>query len=301
MNNDDVIDSDSDEFTTLYLKYLDGTTSGSTTFSDGTTVNILDGGTASFTVNGETVTISEGQTSTFVEGEELVATTTDGVNLVCTVQTSSTVQNPIGIGSQAFIEEGVYYVNGNLVRVSSQSLILDKYSNTPSYKIGLEISESIVNYNDDPSLLDNSLGTTNYNSPGADRYKVQLTLTKRDYDAIDTTNFVELIAVRNGFVSNYVSSTDYSVLMKTLARRTYDESGDYTVRPFKLDIREYFKENNNGGVYTMSDLVFETEVAAKDFALQNFPDDLGMVVNGEGQAPYNFHYRFNDICRTSFR
>ena len=149
LNNDDVIDGDNDEFTTLYLKYLDGTTSGSTTFSDGTTVNILDGGTASFTVNGETVTISEGQTSTFVEGEELVATTTDGVNLVCTVQTSSTVQNPIGIGSQAFIEEGVYYVNGNLVRVSSQSLILDKYSNTPSYKIGLEISESIVNYNDD--------------------------------------------------------------------------------------------------------------------------------------------------------
>ncbi len=284
LNNDDVIDGDNDEFTTLYLKYLDGTTSGSTTFSDGTTVNILDGGTASFTVNGETVTISEGQTSTFVEGEELVATTTDGVNLVCTVQTSSTVQNPIGIGSQAFIEEGVYYINGNLVRVTSQSLILDKYSNTPSYKIGLEISESVVNYNDDPSLLDNSLGTTNYNSPGADRYKVQLTLAKRDYDAIDTTNFVELIAVRNGFVSNYVSSTDYSVLMKTLARRTYDESGDYTVRPFKLDIREYFKENNNGGVYTMSDLVFETEVAAKDFALQNFPDDLGMVVNGEGQA-----------------
>jgi len=285
LNNDDVIDGSNDELTTLYVKYLDSTTSGNTTFSDGTTVNILENGTATFTVNGESVTLSEGQTSTFVEGEELVATTDDGVNLICTVQTNAQVLNPIGVGSLAFIEEGVYYIGGKLVRVASQSIILDKYNNKPSYRIGLEISESIVNNSDDTSLLDNALGTPNFNSPGADRYKVQLTLTKRDYDVIDTNNFVELIAVKDGYINNYVENTDYSVLLKTLARRTYDTDGDFTIRPFKLDIREYYKENNNGGVFSMSDFEFDTEVAARQFAFDwGFSDDIGWVINGQGQA-----------------
>ena len=32
--------------------------------------------------------------------------------------------------------------------------------------------------------------------------------------------------------------TEYSVLGDSLARRTFDESGDYTVRPFQFDARE---------------------------------------------------------------
>ena len=41
-------------------------------------------------------------------------------------------------GSAAAVEAGVYYINGFFVNVSSEAstLILDKYTNTPSYRIG---------------------------------------------------------------------------------------------------------------------------------------------------------------------
>ena len=48
--------------------------------------------------------------------------------------------------------------------------------------------------------------------------------------------------------------TQYSVLGDTLARRTFDESGDYTVRPFQFDARESIpntvKLKDFDGVYT---------------------------------------------------
>ena len=77
-------------------------------------------------MNGETVTISSGQTTTFVEGETLFVTTGEE-NLQAVVKINSSVANPIGFGSIAYIEEGVYYVQGKMVRVDSQKIILNKY------------------------------------------------------------------------------------------------------------------------------------------------------------------------------
>ena len=34
-----------------------------------------------------------------------------------------------------------------------------------------------------------------------------------------------------------------------MARRTFDESGDYTIKPFDLDVRESLKSGNNRGLY----------------------------------------------------
>ena len=54
-------------------------------------------------------------------------------------------------------------------------------------------------------------------------------------------------------------NSKYSVLEETLARRTYDESGDYTVRPYQIDIRELLNENGNRGVSTLADFEFSNE------------------------------------------
>ena len=49
------------------------------------------------------------------------------------------------------------------------------------------------------------------------------------------------MTLRSGAVqSNRNKLTQYSVLGDTLARRTFDESGDYTVRPFQFDARDKF-------------------------------------------------------------
>ena len=280
-------ESDGDEPTTLYLKYIDGAPDSTAQVNTGDgLVSIQNSvpGTTTFTVNGETVTIDAGATSTFVEGETLVTTGTDGSTLTCEILANSVVTNPIGRGSIAFIEEGVYYIGGQLVKCASQSIVLSKYTTDPSAKIGLNIAESIITSNDDNSLLDTSLGSVNYNAPGADRLQVTLTLTKKDFDVIDTTGFVELISVKDGKIAAQAARDEYEILMKTLARRTYDESGDYTVRPFKLDIREYYNEDENDGVFDMSDLVFDTDVQARFWAENEMPEEYGMTIDGVGQS-----------------
>ena len=281
LNNDNIITISDDEPATLYIKYLEGV-APSGTVVDGYTINVAG---ENLVVNGEGVSFSDGDSATFVEGEDLIAYTTDGTNLTCEVQqTANGSSNPIGVGSLAFIEQGIYYIKGNLVQVLGQSIILDKYSNKPTYKIGLEIRESIASYNDDSSLLDNSLGSTNFNSPGADRYKVDLILAKRDIDTIDTNNFIELISVTDGKIDVLVDTKPETSLQRTMARRGYDTNGNFTVKSFPLDIREYFNENNNDGVFLMKDMSFNTEVEAREFSLSEFPNEIGMSNEGQGEA-----------------
>ncbi len=62
-------------------------------------------------------------------------------DVISDVDTTYTVQaaasSPVGKGSIATIELGVYYIKGHFVLVEPQTIILDKYTNTPSYRIGL--------------------------------------------------------------------------------------------------------------------------------------------------------------------
>jgi hypothetical protein len=189
----------------------------------------------------------------FTAGETINATSLTGTTTLATAVVDST-----GTGSAASIAAGVYYINGFQVAVDATTLILDKYSNTPSYRIGLTVDENIVNATTDSSLYDiaqiKTDGTTvsNYNAVGADRFQIQLLLSKKTLSDADDTNFVELLRLQNGIRQNKVRSSQYSVLEDTLARRTSDESGDYAVRDFDLDIREQYNNGGNRGIYTLS-------------------------------------------------
>ena len=50
--------------------------------------------------------------------------------------------------------------------------VLDPYDNAPSFRVGFDIVEEIINANEDPDLNDNAKGFTNYAAPGADRLKL---------------------------------------------------------------------------------------------------------------------------------
>ena len=203
-------------------------------------------------------------TQTGTNNTSLVFTNGETVNAVNMVDSTSAtlVVASTATGSAANIAAGVYYINGFHVSVSQQTLILDKYTNTPSYRIGLEITESFVTPNDDASLNDNAQGSSNVNAPGAHRFKIDLTLAKRTLASTADSNFVELLRLENGFRLNQVRSTEYNILEDTLARRTFDESGDYTVRDFDLDIREHLISGNNRGIYTAGNGGVETKLAA---------------------------------------
>ena len=190
---------------------------------------------------------TNGTTKVFTNAEAITSTV-GGVVVggVVNVQTSSAT----GTGSAAIIERGVYYVNGYYVLCDDQTLLLDKYTSIPTYRVGLTIDEQKVTPEDNETLLDNAQTSFNYAAPGAHRYFIDLILSKLSIGSTLDDNFIELLRVTEGIITKQITSTGYSELEKTLARRTFDESGDYTVSDFTIDVREH--RNNNRGQWVAS-------------------------------------------------
>lgn len=188
-------------------------------------------------------------TTTAFANSETFETVDTGTTYYATTEAASAT----GKSSAASISTGVFFVKDRFVRVDAQTVILQKYGIVPSYRVGLYVTEDIINSDSDESLLDPAIGTYNYFAPGADRYRVLLTLTKRTLeDNVTSDNFIELGRVENGDVISITDKPGYNILADELARRTYDESGDYTVKPFNLKIIEHLKDSNNRDGYLTS-------------------------------------------------
>lgn len=156
----------------------------------------------------------------------------------------------MGKGSFAHINDGVFYIDGSFVTVNKQSIVIDKFSDKPSCHVVLKIDETITTYNDDSSLLDNARGFNNYAAPGADRIKINLTLTSLPLgSSFNDSDYVELMRYNKGILEEHVRYSKYSELEKNLARRTFDESGNYIVNGFDTIVREHKKTSTNNGVY----------------------------------------------------
>jgi len=209
---------------------------------------------------------------TFVDGENLISLENVDYTLSSirtnTSFATSIISGSVGKGSAAKIEEGVYFVRGFFITVPKQVAILDQYANTPTYRVGLLIDEEIAvatnNYND---LFDNAQGFSNYAAPGADRLKISTTLIKKEIDDFNDQDFVELLRVENGGLTKFVDKTDYNLIKDELARRTYDESGDYYVRPFDIQVKESLNDRiGNNGVYYSNQKTKQGNTPSKDLA-----------------------------------
>ena len=191
--------------------------------------------------------------STFVDNEQLICESeiTYGSSLIeiGTPFAQLLPTNSTAVGSTASITQGVYFIRGYFVDVVEQTIILDQYTNYPSYRVGLEIFESIVTPEDDPGLNDNATGTSNYSAPGGHRFRIRTSLVKKVIDDDTDKNFIELLRINQSQIETFVERTAYNEMARELARRTYDESGDYTVRDFDVRIREHRNDGINGGVY----------------------------------------------------
>jgi hypothetical protein len=182
---------------------------------------------------------TNGTTTSFFDNEIIVNDSEFQLSVISAVSSST------GKGSIATIQNGIYYIKGNFIIVDKETIILEKYSTNPSFRIGLEIYESTVAPEVDDSLYDNAIGTPNQSAPGAHRYKISTHLVKLPLNSSNDSNFVELLRLDENTVQLMVTKTDYSELEKTLARRTYDESGDYVVNGFSIELKE--DRNNDRG------------------------------------------------------
>ena len=208
-------------------------------------------------------------TQTFQDGENLV-TEEDFTYGTTTVEAGSdfatcVLTNAAATGSAFSVEEGVFFARGAFVKVQSETILLDQYSNTPSYRVGFQVVEELVTAVEDESLYDNAAGFSNYTAPGADRLKISLVLSKKALDNFQDQNFIELFRTKEGEGSKIVNRTVYNELAKEFARRTFDESGDYYVRPFSLEAKESLNDRySQFGVFFPEETTDDGNSPSKD-------------------------------------
>ena len=229
-----------------------------TGLTSGVTAIVLD---ATAAASGDPLTLfikynssgTDNETQVFDPEEEISFTNASAVvRYLKVMEIASGDIYPTGYGSRLSLTEGVYFVNGNFVYTPASALILEKYSDEPSARIVYLVSENVVTSGDDATLTDNALGAPNYAAPGAHRYQIELTLDKQPiaFANRDEDDIIQILVVESGVIRQR-ARTVYSELGDTLAQRTFEESGNYTVRPFQINIREHLNdEAGNGGLYT---------------------------------------------------
>ena len=185
---------------------------------------------------------------------------------------TSIISTATATGSAAKIANGVYFIRGFFVTVDDSTVILDQYTNTPSYRIGLLIKEELVTASSsDEDLYDNARGFSNFAAPGADRLKISTTLIKKSLTDLNDENFIELMRVVDGVLQKFIKAgaDNYNLIRDELARRTYDESGHYYIKPFPIVSKEQLNNRiGNDGAYYSTQLTQQGNNPSDDFMCQ---------------------------------
>ena len=234
-----------------------------------------DNGNLTLYVNYLSSSTVNNSTESFSDGEELVSNTdiTSGLlgnsSIAANTPFASTLQSGSSIvGSSFSIQNGVYFIHGNFVNVEDETLLLDQYSNTPNYRIGLNVNEEIITSDLDETLNDNSQGYNNFAAPGADRLKITASLFKKSLDDFEDSNFVELATVENGILripGKVAGSPFQKELTDALAKRTFAESGNYTLGAFDVSVINSLNDNEgNNGLYDIEEFTAGGDIPAED-------------------------------------
>lgn len=133
------------------------------------------------------------------------------------------------VAKKCTITAGRIYLNGDIHPVPETTLTL-KGAGTET--IGVKIVDEVITEKDDPDLLDNAAGYANAQMSGAHRQKTSIQLVLDDSSASTIYTFVD------GNIINVDEEDSESTILNkinvTLARRTYDESGNYRVEGLQL-------------------------------------------------------------------
>lgn len=151
-------------------------------------------------------------------------------------QAGNTQFNVVGSSYQMMVSDGYIFQKGHFVKVDAQDIIVSPYTNIPhDLAVGFTTNEAIVNSSVDTTLLDNATGFNNENAPGADRLQLTANLVvNTTANAGTSNNFLQLVKFQNGKVNEVSKTARLNILGNQIAQRTYEESGDYVVKPFSI-------------------------------------------------------------------
>lgn len=231
-------------------------------------------------------------TTTLVFSPEEVLTASDSGTTLFKVKASASGVLPTGLGTRVSVNEGVFFVSGNFVYTPAASIILEKYTTNVNARVVYKVLEQVVTSSTDSTLTDNAAGSPNASAPGAHRYQITLTLAKEPLllSSRVEANIIQLLVIENGDVKA-TARTEYSELGDILAQRTFEESGNYTVRPFQVNVRELRNTGSNGGRYTTAQLRALYPLQLTTDNLANTFGDARLAVGLEPSVAYVKGYR----------
>lgn len=165
----------------------------------------------------------------------------------------STSPEAIGAGYAFAVSEGVIYQKGYFTKVLPQTVIVDKYSNSPNnVVVGFDTREEVVTSDIDPSLLDNALGSENETAPGADRLKLTpVLMVLNDTDAAANSDFTSLVLWSEGNAVKQTQQTQYSTIGDQMAQQVFDQSGNFVVDTFQIATQSNANNALEGNTYTV--------------------------------------------------
>ena len=133
------------------------------------------------------------------------------------------------------IGPGKIYMDG-IVRETEGGVV--SIEGTGDEVIGVKIVEDIVTEVDDLQFLDPATGSSNHLHPGCYRVRQTLVFTVNDDQA------ATLLGLKDGDIQNLVEEKpQMDVMTDVLARRTFDESGNYVVKGFSLKTTGHHDED----------------------------------------------------------
>lgn len=190
--------------------------------SDPATIYVQYTNTVAATSSQTTITVTPGEELVQVEGSQRLI-----------VQSINTTLDPaFGYGTKISAGEADFFTSGFFIHTPMQELILSKYSDSVDKVVGFLVTQDIITSDDDQTLFDNQGQMPNFTAPGADRYRISLTLTTQDAITQGQT-FCYFAQIIESQIADKVSGLDnYNLVNDLMATRTNDESGDYTVQPF---------------------------------------------------------------------
>lgn len=142
-------------------------------------------------------------------------------------------------GTKVTVSEGLVFLDGLVRKFKGGSVVITGLGNEV---IGVKVKSSIVTAEQDESLKDPAVSFANYGLEGADRLKEEVVLTANDATATTIYN------LEDGNVVVQKVNSDDNKLTETLARRTYDESGNYKI--YGLELRDR-KESSTSDIRLM--------------------------------------------------
>ncbi len=137
------------------------------------------------------------------------------------------------------VPEAIVYQKGFFVKTSDQILVVNATSggaiSASGQVVGYETEELVIDEYGDSTLYDNAAGSTNEAAPGAHRLQLSTSLVAYvKADIPEDVNFFPIAEFGPNGVLYVKDGPQFGAMQRAIAKRTYDESGNYTVKPFSV-------------------------------------------------------------------